>query len=253
MYNIAICDDDTIFLDKLKVQMENNVEFTDDMEIYLYSSGQELIKSDVEKYNMLIIDMCLGGEDGFLVAKLFWEKNSDAIIVFCSGIMDPKPEHFEVMPYRYMIKRLAEKEQELILSDCLLRMKSKYYKAFIEIANDGIAMKESVDNILMFSSSKRGSVITVIKEDKLGGASYRSIKSNQKLCDWYSELKQNGFEFPHSSYLVNLRHVRQIKGNEIIMSNGEVLGISRKYKRQFQKSFSLLFTKKYKREKLNYE
>ena len=51
----------------------------------------------------------------------------------------------------------------------------------------------------------------------------------------------------HTSYIVNLKAVTKIMRNELTMSNGDRLRISRTCSKKFHQSFTMYFHKKYKR------
>ena len=78
-------------------------------------------------------------------------------------------------------------------------------------------------------------------------AGRKTLQSNERLEEWYVQLCAQGFEYAHTSYIVNLKAVTKIMQNELTMSNGDKLGISRTCSKKFHQSFSMYFHKKYKR------
>jgi len=73
MYRIAICDDDVRYAEYLEKLFKYRLFLTaDDVMFYRYTSGEALI-NDLYKqipFNLLILDMQLGGKDGDETAKL---------------------------------------------------------------------------------------------------------------------------------------------------------------------------------------
>lgn len=102
MYNIAICDDNEEFLEVMKSTIETNSEYTSGMICHLFLNGKELLDASVEIYNLVILDMQMDYIDSYVTAKGIRQKNKDIVLAFCSGVMMPQPEHFEVQPYRYL-------------------------------------------------------------------------------------------------------------------------------------------------------
>jgi len=70
---------------------------------------------------------------------------------------------------------------------------------------------------------------------------HKSMKEMEQI------LQDKGFVRCHTSYIVNLRAVTKIMQNELTMSNGDRLGISRTCSKKFHQNFSMYFHKKYKR------
>lgn len=252
MYHIALCDDDSIFMEKMHRIVEGNPEHDESMVCSTFSSGMELVKSDIAQLDLLIIDMQMEQVDGFTAAKQVRKKNKDAVIAFCSGVVMPSPEHFEVQPYRYIVKKIDTTEIEKIVTDLLLEMKerkAKKTKKVVEVVSAGKACRIDPSDILYVSREKRTSVLVVeMHSGKAEGyVTYEEIESNEKLTDWYTQLAEYGFEFAHTSYIVNLQKIHSVMKDDIYMSNGEVLHISRTCKQKFHEKFSYYFSKKYRR------
>ena len=100
MYHIAICDDNAQFLETMERTIEGNPEYEADMICQKFLNGKELLRTELEQYHLIILDMQMGQMDGFAVAKKIREQNEDVVLAFCSGVIMPEPKHFEVQPYR---------------------------------------------------------------------------------------------------------------------------------------------------------
>ena len=109
MYHIGICDDDPVFIEYIKrlIFMENTL-----VEFYEYLSGKELIQDmqKRERYDLLILDVCLPDMDGNETARKFREQFPDTLLVFCSGVCMPTTQSFETTPYRYWLSKIQKKE-----------------------------------------------------------------------------------------------------------------------------------------------
>lgn len=57
-------------------------------------------------------------------------------------------------------------------------------------------------------------------------------------------MEEYGFSVPHKSFVVNLYHVKNIKGYEILMMNGEWIPLSQKQAVQFKEKLSLYLADK---------
>lgn len=248
MYHIAICDDNKEFLDNIKEVIESNPEYEPNTMFYRFRSGEELLGSSVETYNLLILDMQMEQIDGFKTAVVVRRRNPDAVLAFCSGAVMPQPEHFEVQPYRYLLKKVDGEKMQKNISELLMEMKRRRKNHVIEITGDGKAYRVNVNDIVYVERLGRGSSFVVQQNEKDGTISHVEIQSNEKLVNWYQQLADDGFEFAHTSYIVNLQKITNVVKDDILMSNGQLLRISRTCKQKFHEKFSYYFSKKYRRD-----
>lgn len=247
MYEIALCDDNEEFLEMMQRIIKANPEYELDMLCHKFTSGKDLLCSEIEKYNLIILDMQMDQITGFDTAKVIRQKNEDAVLAFCSGVVMPQPEHFEVQPYRYLMKMVDAVKMEKTISELLLEMKHRKKNNVIEVVSDGKAYRLNLKDIVYVYRQKRGSVFVVEQSDKDGDIKYEEIQSNEKLIDWYHQLADEGFEFAHTSYMVNMQKIISVVKDDILMSNHQLLRITRTCKQKFHERFSYYFSKKYRR------
>ena len=248
MYNIAICDDNEEFLEIMKSTIETNSEYTSDMICHLFLSGKELLDASVERYNLVILDMQMDYMDGYVTAKGIRQKNEDTVLAFCSGVMMPQPEHFEVQPYRYLLKKIDTDKMQENISALLIEMKKRKKNSIIEVVSDGKGYRVNIGNIIYIERMKRGSKLVIEQEDKGNEVIFKEIQSNEKLEDWYQQLSEDGFEFIHKSYIVNMQKIISIIKEDVLISNNQLLRVSRTYRQKFHERFSHYFSKKYRRD-----
>ena len=117
MINIAICDDDTFFIDYIeKVIVEVNGS-DKDINFFEYTKGK-IFLWDVEDgmdIDLLILDIKLDDAMGDQVAVEFRKKHLNTTLVFCSGFCNPSPEMIKIAPYRFLIKQYS---REKMLDEC---------------------------------------------------------------------------------------------------------------------------------------
>ena len=188
------------------------------------------------------MDMQLGGMDGDETARLFREKNPEAILVFCSGIRPPTDKTFEVTPFRYLLKQYSDEkfmsEMGRIMDEVMKNRRETCIVAHYR--NDFIKVK--IKNILYIENAKRGSriVVSPMSEE----ASFdKPILVKEKLVEL--EKRYSQLLFAHNSYLVNVFHVDHIHDNELVLDTGEKLAISRAYQKTFKLGFVKNISSKY--------
>ena len=49
-----------------------------------------------------------------------------------------------------------------------------------------------------------------------------------RIGDVYERMKGHGFSMPHKSFVVNMQHVKNVKGSQIFLDNGIEIPLSQK-------------------------
>ncbi|MDO5573142.1 MAG: LytTR family DNA-binding domain-containing protein [bacterium] len=231
MYHIAICDDDYEFIQALEKMIRQSPSFDERMIFHEYSDGRRLLEDSDFQYDLVFMDMQYGELDGYQVASELRKRNADFVLAFCTGVQVPQAEHFTVQPFRYLLKDDAESMQRYIC-DLLTEMKKLNDTETIFLPQGGTILRFEPDEILYIERTKRGSLI------HLNGVEPDKVPCNIKLPELYTRLKENGFEYPHNSYIVNLRLITSITRDTITLINQEELNISRSRADCFKERFS---------------
>ena len=84
MYQIAICDDEKIFTDKLAhmIKQYSNAHHHV-IDLHLFQQAADFIQSSLESYDIVFLDVRFGEISGIEVAKALRAKNENAILIFC--------------------------------------------------------------------------------------------------------------------------------------------------------------------------
>ena len=247
MYEIVICDDTESDLIQLKMSVEKS-QYYDmaSMNIHTFNSGLSYLEDMKENTDLLLIDMQMGLMSGFETALELRKKNQTAVICFCSAVVTPQTEHFEVTPYRYILKNEDKERIARTVDDLLLEMKRRKQQKTIEVVSDGKAVMIPVNDILYIEKAKHGCSIILSKNSAIYSDDGKII-SREKLSVLAEELKDEGFAIPHSSYLVNIKRITSISNDEIILEGEQRISVSRSCKENFHHEFSKFFSKKYRR------
>lgn len=245
MFNVAICDDDEIFISYMKKILHRaSQEELYELKFYEFCSGEDFVYSldSGVQYDLLILDMQLGGIDGDETAKCFREKFPDAVLVFCSGIRQPTVKSFKATPFRYLLKSYSETQFHVEMKEILKQVQKSANQSFIIGHYRNISIKVRIRNILYIENAKRGSRVTVSpqsEEAKFEGP----ILVDYKLIELSNKFEE--LVFAHNSYIVNINHVENVRSFELLLDSGEVLSISRSYHKGFREKFTKSIANKY--------
>ena len=232
-YKIAICEDDADYAAYLKKLIEESFEGI--LEIFLYNSGEDLLKHAKEMHDAVFMDIQLGGLDGTATAKKLRETNKNAVLAFCSGVVNPTPESIKVTPYRYLLKQFDEKTMKNEIMEILDKMVKSYKTEYILARHEYGFVRIYINDIAYITKEKRGSRIHLVEPGKYGEK--EEFLTTSHLADLYKQLARFGFEFAHNSYLVNCRWVVRFDKTYLVLEGGAELNISRSRYMTFKRSF----------------
>ena len=223
--DIAICDDEEITcceVEKLINSISDEINRT--IRLSIYYTGEGLIEKlrDGVHYDFLILDIELYELNGVSVGKYLRETLHDFYtqIVFISSKQTYAMQLFSVQPLDFLTKPIKRDElKKTIIRGLEMRVGSedilrcRVGKGIVNIP---------CRNILYLTSEKRIIRVVCSKED---------VSFYGKLSDISKELP-NHFQQTHNSFIVNLNAVKAYYPNSIMMVNGDLVSISRKYSKE---------------------
>lgn len=227
MITIAICDDNVPMLTKLRAIMDELCnQYFEEYKIDLFQDGGTFLEKYAEApYDILLLDICMPGVDGFEVAQCIRMKQKQTFLIFITSQEELVYQIFPYEPYSFIRKR----SDELIRKDMkdTIKRLSSYF-----VQEKGIALETAYH---FREWVKLREIIYIFSEKNylhyvLTGN--RSIKVRQTMQKGEEVLKKQGFLRIHRSLLVNMSHIIRInhKENGVYLSNGEILEIGRTYK-----------------------
>ena len=74
------------------------------LSIQTFNCGEEVLKSDLDRIDVLFLDVDMPGMKGLKTAKAIRKKNKDMIIIFLTTYSEFVFESFKVDAFRYLIK-----------------------------------------------------------------------------------------------------------------------------------------------------
>ncbi len=215
---IAVCDDEVMECSRIakkigEILAERKISCT----IRQFYSGRELLQSS-ESFDMIFLDIIMGDMDGMRTAQLVRKKVFDKILVFISSSREYVFDAYEVEAFQYLLKPVEEEKLRRVLLKAVRRTESRSQE-FIIISRERQKKKFFLDDIYYFEI--RGRMIDV---HGTGGtfSYYGQIGVLEK------ELWEKGFFRCHKSYLVNLKYVDVYNRQELVLDNGERIGIAKR-------------------------
>nr|WP_312216807.1 LytTR family DNA-binding domain-containing protein [Clostridioides sp.] len=218
MIKIAICEDEKETQLLIEDQLDNilkniNIEY----EIQKYSSGEELLDSNLKDIDILLLDIQMGQINGMDTARKIRELGNKMEIIFITSLIDYVQEGYEVRAYRYILKPIESKELKQHVITCIKEIETNKNK-YIVIKNRSNTYKIYSNEIKYIEVQKKEMSIHTIN---------KSFDVRYSLGKIEKDLNLDNFVRCHKSFLVNLSYVENIKLNIAILESGEEIPISR--------------------------
>lgn len=226
LLHIGICDDEMSILQELDkivkdVLDRESIPYT----ISLYPNGREML-GHPQHLDIAFLDIDMPELDGIQTAKALRARSLRTKIIFVTGLSDKKDAAFGVHAFSYVVKPFDSGDIERQLLDAYRYMESQGKRPELSfICANGDAFVTDEDDVIYLESVNRHTQI-VTRSGK-----YQLIMNLKKIRP---NLNPFYFTTPHSSFCVNMLHVKQIKGYQLFMDNGDVLPIAQKKSSEFR-------------------
>ena len=228
MYHIAVVEDEKIcsvqvqqFLDQY--QEENNVRF----KVTVFEAATQILESYEPLYDMILMDIDMPGINGMDAADQIRQTDQDVVIVFITNIASFAIRGYEVGAMDFVVKPITYYNFSTRLARALKRSRSREPRQIILTLADGVKKLEvgqiyyvEVQNRMLHYYTQEG-VFAVLG----------TMQSVQQMLEAYSFAKCNHW------YMVNLRHVSEVKKNTVVVGEYE-LEISRRNRTPFLKALT---------------
>lgn len=217
MIHIAICDDEQKYLEEMSCRVKQYAD--EDVKITLYSSADD-VKNNTDRFDIVILDVEIGNDNGLDLAEHFYNLNQNCIISIYSNHPQYAVDGYRYNVFRYILKQEPDEIKNLLISETLLEYKRQ--NAGIKIKNQYI----KTGDIIFAESYGRTLVLHLKSED---------IQLTKKISDIADILEQYDFIQCHKSYIVNIHYVSQINTSTILLNDGSIIPIGRMYKEKIRK------------------
>lgn len=224
MIRISLCDDNAVLIHRLGSSIGL---IRDDIEIFSYTSGEELLNSDFLYNDIVILDIEMEGIDGIETAKRLRSDGYEGIVIFATSHKEMVFDSFQVNPFQYIVKPIDVKEFNTILEKAISNLIDKRNRHFEAVSNNQ-TYRILLSDIYFFESQGRKIEINT----KSG-----IVVINGRMNQIETSLRSKYFFRCHKGYLVNLEQVYAFSDNEITLSSHKKIPVSRLKYNLFRETF----------------
>lgn len=232
MLKIAICDDENTEVEKMEDIIsayckQKNISYV----LKKFNSGSDLLESRV-LFDIIFLDIMMRPHSGIDTAKKLRRWNCVAKIVYVTNYSEFQGNAFKVHAFDYVQKPITHKKVFWVLDEIIKFMDNNQNSPVCSLQTKEEIVKLKIEDIYYFEYSARKIKIVTRTEEY-----YSSAYTLKELIERFD---QYGFLSPHKSFIVNLFHIKLIKGYEIIMddTSATIIPLSQKRAVCFKEGFN---------------
>ena len=225
MLKVLVFEDN---IDEINILQNYAKSFFDARNISYHMDYKNTFPEDLNclsNYDIVFLDIQLGNQNGIIFGEKLTEAYPGIVTIITSKYSQYLIEGYKINARRYFLKPYTQELFNIEMDDVL---SSNFFKQHYGFYDEQIApYKIHYRDILYVEYSFHKSIIHFI-DDNIVSCYY-------PLKYWIAKLSDKGFSQPYRSFIVNLSYIENFSSgeNNIIMSNGDRIPISKYYKKQF--------------------
>ncbi len=219
---IALVEDQKYWQEEVKKKI---IYFYDyDVEIKCYDTGERFLEL-LEEFDIVFMDIELGGEDGFAISKKYKSFYPEIILIILTTHGELWNKGYQVEAFRYIEKTKLGDIHEALTSAEVKLIQNKKIEFHIVSMGD---RKMRIKDILYIETYGRHLRLHTRQ------GNYESIGSINALA---IKLENFGFFLIHRSYIVNMEEVVNFERRKVFLKNNEVIEMSVRRYNSFKEAF----------------
>ncbi len=230
MIKFAICDDDKVYVDMIRTEVEKictdiNIKF----KISTFSSGEDILRDlNKNQYDLILLDILMPEVDGFNVAEHIYKMTGGDNLMFVSNEEQLVYQTFSFRPLGFVRKMYLEEELKKAFDKWYERYGKKLVISFtlgkdkeeMHLRAEDIYYIEAREHYVEFHTKNN------VYDEKA------PISKYDYLLDAMEFVKCN------RSIICNLRYVVSKKSESLTLVGGKRISIGRTYKAEAWKKYN---------------
>lgn len=220
IFNIAVCDDEPVFLEGLC----NTVSAIMERGGFKYNlkklyNGKELLSfCRKQSADIIITDIDMPEIDGFKAIEDLQKSRTDLAVIFVTAHNEYAYQAYDYHPYQFVNKNDLEKLDIVIVGLAKKILNRKKYNEIVHVFLHGII--DINVNDVMYIKNTKNYVVAYHTDGTI-------TKYRASLREIYEQLAEAGFIYAQRSYVLNCRFIDDFSLKTITMKNGEKISVSR--------------------------
>ncbi len=207
---IAICDDDPVFVEQLTSLTEDYFKRSHLKcpQISTFDSGEDLLIG-ARDLDLVFLDIEMPGLSGITAGNELKKANKNILVVIVTAYSEYLDEAMRFHVFRYLSKPLEKQRFFRCLKDALQAYSMANFKVAVE-TRQGVRTVPASDIIMVEALGKKVTVHTLSSD----------IESTRTIQEWQKLLPENCFFPTHRSFIINMAHVSEFD-HSLVHLNGD--------------------------------
>lgn len=224
--SIAVCDDSS---DDRKTVISYLTDYLDSRgyvaDIREFSSGEALLASNCEAYDLLILDIIMLGMNGIQTAHSLSDRKNGMQIIFCSSSNAYAAESYDVDALRYLTKPLSKEK--------FFQTLDRFFTSFTTMRTLVYRANRMEEHIML------SQVLWIEADDHKSVIHTRNgtISTTTTLTQFSKQLADADFVKPIRYALVSLASVATVPTDVLLLESGTKIPIGRGLRVDMKKAF----------------
>ena len=228
--NIAIIEDEQAAYDALVKQIDayekSNDGFT--FNVTGFDDPLKFLEKESGAYDLIFLDIQMPTLNGMDTARAIRQKDDEVMIVFVTNMAQYALESYEVHAYDFILKPVEYDSFALKFSRCLNSLGHRLIKKEIVLNYGGNKRIVNVADITYVESSNHNVIVHLVSGEFKMRGTIRGMEEQLRGCH---------FAYCNACYLVNLKWVKELKVDCVVVGDSE-LRISHLKKPSFLAEFA---------------
>lgn len=223
---IAVCDDEPVFSEIMKEELEQYFGSLD-VEIQMFSSGLDMlneVRKNPHAYLCIFLDIEMPGISGLQTSETLGGEKILIPVILLTSHTEYALKGYEVGAFRFLTKPVNRKKLYQAL-EAVERQRMSEQR--LTVSQDGRDFFLPLNQILYIKSENVYLIIQTETEHFL---------IRKKLRDQQKALPVPQFFQVHRSYIVNMARIRAYDGKEVVLTDGTRIPVGRGRKSAFQEA-----------------
>ncbi len=222
---IAICDDEKVYIDKIKRIVENFFSSKNmDCSIECFSCGEDLILCN-EIFDIVFLDIEMKKLNGIETAKKLNAKSNHTKVFIFTSHNQYLDDAMDLNVFRYIDKSSSS---ERIVAGLQKALENLQLNDIVIITADSERVIISKSDIVYIEVKYKKVYVQTVNEKYV---------SRQKMEFFKEQLGTAFFAVPHNSYIVNMNHIKRFKRDSLDLTGGYNVAVASRKQASFKKQF----------------
>ena len=228
MIRIAIVEDAAFDRQVLRDCLrEYGQETGTELQITEFTGGTAFLEQYQEDLDLIFMDIMMDGLDGLTAARKLRRRDDKVLLVFVTSMLQYAVQGYSVDAMDFIVKPVTYTGLKLCM-DRVVRRLNETTPVRLRFTNREGTHSVDAAEICYIESLEHKIVVHTVQGE---------IQSDMSLAAAEKMVKALPFFRCHVSYLVNLRYVDRVSGNDVWV-NGDRLAISRYRRKDFLEAWS---------------